>query len=428
MNDKIRYAIVGLGYRSHLYIKALASKYSATSELVAFCDVNQTRMNFANRVLRSEYDAEEVRTYKASDFDLMIKETQPDWVIVSSVDSTHDRYITRSMELGCDVITEKPMTIDVERCRRIVDTINKTGKQLKLTFNYRFAPFNTRIKELLEQMVIGEIYSVHFEWLLDINHGADYFRRWHRNKEKSGGLLVHKSCHHFDLINWWLNTSPEVVYARGGLRFYGSENAERRGVNAPSQRYHGEPASRQDPFAINLAGNPLLSSMYLEAEKEDGYIRDQNVFGRGIDIEDTIAVLVQYRDNAVLTYSLNAYLPWEGFCISFNGSMGRMEVNCVESIANNGNKNRLRRQVESQSIRVYPIMSEPYDVDVPIMHGGHYGGDEEMLKYLFNGEDYDPMNRIASHVDGAYSLMTGIAANQSLDSGRPVHVHELLNR
>ena len=59
---------------------------------------------------------------------------------------------------------------------------------------------------------------------------ADYFRRWHRDKRNSGGLLVHKATHHFDLINFWLGSAPELVMALGGLRFYGHENAQERGV------------------------------------------------------------------------------------------------------------------------------------------------------------------------------------------------------
>ena len=46
------------------------------------------------------------------------------------------------------------------------------------------------------------------EWLLDTRHGADYFRRWHRNKNNSGGLMVHKATHHFDLVNWWMIPTP----------------------------------------------------------------------------------------------------------------------------------------------------------------------------------------------------------------------------
>ena len=134
------------------------------------------------------------------------------------------------MELGYDVITEKPMTTDAKKAQEIVDTIEKTGRNLCVTFNYRYAPHSSKVRELLMQNVIGDITQVHFEWFLNTSHGADYFRRWHRDKRNSGGLLVHKSTHHFDLINFWLDSAPETVFAFGDLKFYGRENAEKRGI------------------------------------------------------------------------------------------------------------------------------------------------------------------------------------------------------
>src|SRR5687767_15253676 len=74
-----------------------------------------------------------------------------------------------------------------------------------------------------------QLSLVTVEYLLNTSHGADYFRRWHAQKENSGGLLVHKATHHFDLINWWLDAVPETVFAQGALAYYGRENAMRRG-------------------------------------------------------------------------------------------------------------------------------------------------------------------------------------------------------
>lgn len=72
-----------------------------------------------------------------------------------------------------------------------------------MTFNYRYAPHNTKVAEIIRSGAIGQVTSVHFEWMLNTQHGADYFRRWHRDRRNSGGLLVHKSTHHFDLVNFW---------------------------------------------------------------------------------------------------------------------------------------------------------------------------------------------------------------------------------
>ena len=78
-----------------------------------------------------------------------------------------------------------------------------------------------RIKELLLSGVIGEVASVDFHWYLDTSHGADYFRRWHAYMAYSGSLFVHKATHHFDLLNWYLESDPAEVFARGALRNYG---------------------------------------------------------------------------------------------------------------------------------------------------------------------------------------------------------------
>ena len=214
MNKK-RYAVVGTGGRSSMYIKALCTTYKDQAELVGFCDSNQARMDFYNRVfLKKECgNHPDVPTYKAPDFDRMIAETRPDVVIVTSMDRTHHQYTCRAMELGCDVISEKPMTIDAEKCQQIIDTQKRTGRHLTVTFNYRYAPRNSKVKEILQSGTVGDITSVHFEWLLDTNHGADYFRRWHRNKANCGGLMVHKAAHHFDLVNWWLGSEPVTVFA-----------------------------------------------------------------------------------------------------------------------------------------------------------------------------------------------------------------------
>ncbi|WP_424474800.1 Gfo/Idh/MocA family protein [Oceanobacillus kimchii] len=421
------YALVGTGGRAEFFYGAIARDFKETAKLVAFCDINTTRMNYANQLLTKKYNHPEIPSYKSNDFETMIKKEKPDTVIVTSIDRTHHHYIIQSLELGCDVITEKPMTTDVEKCKQIMDTIHRTKNQVRVTFNYRYAPHNTKIKELISSDVIGEVYSVNFEWALDTQHGADYFRRWHRDKRNSGGLLVHKATHHFDLVNFWLGTTPETVYALGDLRFYGRENAESRGITNFYQRAHQNERAINDPFAIKLEANSHLKAMYLEAEYEDGYHRDQSVFGDGISIEDTLGVLIKYKSKAILNYSLNAYMPWEGFIVVFNGSKGRLEVQVREqSYINSGGSKTDEGKVREKSIRVLPMFGKPYDVEVKEEKGGHGGGDPLLLNDLFGQSKEDKFNRSASHTDGATSILTGIAGNMSINTGLPVRVDDLL--
>ncbi|KAM7215952.1 putative oxidoreductase [Rhypophila decipiens] len=443
---KKRYALVGTGGRASFFYSAITSKYAATSVLVGLCDTNQTRLDYANS--RLPYN---IPTYKATDFDYMISETDPDEVIITTIDRTHHTYIIRALELGKSVITEKPMTIDVPRCLSIFSAVNHASTsfpekkpKVRVTFNYRYAPHNTKIYQLLSTGAIGTVTSVHFEWMLNTSHGADYFRRWHRDKRNSGGLLVHKSTHHFDLVNFWLQTTPLSVYATGDLRFYGKENAESRGITRSKSRTYGTKPSSEDgeeaKFDLDMEKMPALKEMYLAAEHEDGYYRDQSVFGDGISIEDTMSLLVRYKSGAAMTYSLTAYAPWEGFRVSFNGTGGRLEVEIVEnSYVNSGGEQGEEGKLEKRKIVLRKLFEKPVEVEIEDSEGAHGGGDEVLLEDLFGqgaggesgdsegkGLKVDEYRRAASHVDGAASILTGIAANRSIATGKVVFVDDLL--
>ena len=424
---KKKYVQVGTGGRARMFYEAIATTYKDRAELLAFCDLSPTRMKYANKMMTETYGAPAAKEYYYTDFEKMLDEIKPDTVIVTTVDRTHHDYIIRAMEKGCDVISEKPMTIDEKKAQAIIDCQKRTGKNLRVTFNYRYAPHQTKIRELIMDGVLGEVYSVHFEWLLNIVHGADYFRRWHRNKLNSGGLLVHKSTHHFDLVNFWLGSLPDTVFAMGDLNFYGMKNAERRGVTNFYYRAHGSEAAKGDPFAIDMENNPVLKALYLDAEADSGYIRDRSVFSDDISIEDTMGVMVRYKNNTILTYSLNAYMPWEGYNVMFNGSKGRLEVNVIEqSYINAGGDKGLEGAVIGKKLVMHPMFGKPYDVPFTEGKGGHGGGDVVMLEDIFGSPEPDRFKRAASHVDGAYSILTGIAANKSIASGEPVKVKDLI--
>lgn len=423
---KKKYVLVGCGSRARVFYEAVAATYKETSEIAAFCDLSPTRMDYANSIIVG-LGAQAAPTYKHTDFDKMIAEIKPDCVIVTSVDRTHDYYIIRAFELGCDVITEKPMTIDEEKAQNIIDAQKKYGKSLRVTFNYRYASHNTKIRELIMNDTIGDVFSVHFEWLLDTKHGADYYRRWHRNKLNSGGLLVHKSTHHFDLVNFWLGDAPKRVFAMGDLRFYGMKNAEMRGTTEFYDRSHGNEAAKNDPFSIDLAAADDMKAMYLDAERDSGYIRDRSVFSDDVAIEDVMGVLVRYNKGAILTYSLNSYLPWEGFNVVFNGSKGRIELKLIEKSYISGADDMVHYgETAKEDLWVYPMFEPPYKVDIPKSEGGHGGGDPLLMNDIFGIPGHDPFKRAASHIDGAMSILTGIAANKSIASGLPVDIAGLI--
>jgi predicted dehydrogenase len=422
-----RYAIVGLGSRHELYQDGIEKTHARWAELVALCDSNPGRVELA-RQRSSRNGAPAPSGYLATDFGRMLRERRPDVVIVTTSDASHHDYLIKAMEAGCDVITEKPMTTDAEKCRQILDASRRTGRRCRVTFNYRYSPPRSQVKDLLMSGEIGEVLSVDFHWLLNTHHGADYFRRWHAEKKNSGGLFVHKSTHHFDLVNWWLGAVPVEVVATGKRQFYTPEMARRMGLSGPHERCRTCPEKDRCGFYFDLAASPSLKSLYLENETHDGYWRDRCVFRPGIDIEDTLNALVTYDTGATLSYSLNAFNAWEGYTIAFNGTKGRIEHSVVESVYVNGTETVQGGVAkDGVKIRIIPLRGAGYQIEPGSAEGDHGGGDRLMLEDIFPPEPAaDKYLRAADERAGACSILVGIAANRSLETNAKVRVADLI--
>ena len=181
-----RYLVIGLGSRARMFVDALAGIHREGNHLVGFCDISATRMRYAAKQLTEQFGTPEVPHFHADDLELAITTTNATHVIICSPDSTHAEYAVRAMRLGCDVICEKPIATTHEGCAAVLETARKTGRQFRLTFNYRWSPGVSQVRELIARGAIGRVRTVHFEYKLDLRHGADYFRRWHSDKALSG--------------------------------------------------------------------------------------------------------------------------------------------------------------------------------------------------------------------------------------------------
>ncbi|HEY4203225.1 MAG TPA: Gfo/Idh/MocA family oxidoreductase [Devosiaceae bacterium] len=422
----MKYAIVGTGGRHQMYRTAIAANYGNRHSLVALCDANAKRAELSAQWV-SDNTNRQVPTYSDVEFDRMIAEQKPDVVVVTTPDFTHNKYITAALRAGCDVMTEKPMTVNMEKLKEILDVQRETGRSVTVTFNYRYTPARTQIKDLLMKGTIGEVTAVDFRWYLDRVHGADYFRRWHRYKEKSGGLLVHKSTHHFDLMNWWLSSTPKRVNAMGRRAFYTPEMAIELGLAGHGPRCHGCPVAEKCDFRLDLDNDAALKALYLDAESDDGYLRDKCVFADDITIEDTMQVQVEYANRTTMNYTLQAYSPWEGLEIKFRGTKGDITHRHVEVHGVFGGK-RERPDGEAMTTEIHLAGQEPQQIEVWHGTGDHGGADPVMLGYLFDADNVEPdrYDRSSNQVMGAWSILSGIAANGSLASGQVVDVDALL--
>jgi predicted dehydrogenase len=423
---RLKLALVGTGSRGiSFWGKRIVDNYKDITEFVGLCDINPGRLENAKSYMG-------VNCPVFSDFDEMIAKSKPDLVMVTTVDSTHDKFIIRAMELGCNVLTEKPMTTDEVKARAILAAEKKYGKKLIVGFNYRYGTLFSAIKEQLAKNTIGKMTSVDFHWYLNTSHGADYFRRWHGERDKGGTLLVHKATHHFDLLNWFIDSDPVEVVAFGSLEHYGKNN-KFRGANCRNCAY-----TSQCKFYWDITKDRNMFRLYAENEKYDGYIRDNCLWRNNIDIFDKMAVQIKYANGVQVSYSLTTYSPYEGWRIAFNGTEGRLES--WEDIPW-----RMKEQVD-QAARHAAEMNQAgggpsrYDeiflqknfnreyemIKIETARGGHGGGDQKLQDKIFRNPDMaDPYKHSAGSRDGLMSAIVGIAARKSIDEGRIVKIEEL---
>jgi predicted dehydrogenase len=406
LDRKMKLVLVGTGIRGlSMWGRDVVKAYSDRVEFVGLSDINEGRIQLGKAYL-------EVDCPLYLDFDQMLRETSPDVVIVTTMDSTHHEFIIKGLNAGMHVITEKPMTTDELKVQAILDAERLSGKQVLVTFNYRYSPHRQKLYELLQEGAIGKVTSVDFHWYLDTSHGADYFRRWHGIQAHSGSLLVHKATHHFDLLNWWINSDPEEVFAYGSLEFYGKNGPFR------SKSCRGCPHASSCDFYWDITKNEYLTKLYVDNEKYDGYLRDGCVFREEIDSFDKMAVQIRYKNKVQVSYSLTTYSPYEGYRIAFNGTEGRLEAWIKES--------QPWEEKNEDELVLVKNFGERSIIAVPHGLGGHGGGDTRLKDKLFlDPNQADPWRQSAGSRDGAMSCLIGIAARHSIEQGKPIQIQDL---
>lgn len=403
-SKKTRVALVGTGTRGiNMWGQNLQKNYAEHLEFVGLCDINPGRLAYGKKYIGCDCPI-------FTDFEEMMKTVKPDTLIVTTVDATHHEFIIKGMEMGANVITEKPMTTDEQKCQAILDVEKRTGKKVTVTFNYRYSPHRQKIYQLLREGAIGDIVSCDFHWYLDIYHGASYFRRWHGLRDKGGTLLVHKSTHHFDLLNWWLDSEPEEVFAYGDLEFYGKNNEFRH--------THCRPCPHKNNCDFYWEIDDYHQKLYADHEQHDGYLRDGCVWRNEIDIYDKMSAQIKYANNIHVSYSLTTHSPYEGYRIAFNGTKGRLEAWIKE------------RQPwvaeEYDEIQITENFGDTQYIQVKHARGGHGGGDVRMLNKVFvNPAEKDEFKQSAGSRDGAMSILIGIAARKSIEEQKSVKIGEL---
>ena len=400
---------------------------SAHGDVVGIVDPDQRRVEQFNAELLPA-GRPPVPWFDPGDTDRMFTELKPDAVIVTSPDHTHVDYILAALARDVDVITEKPMVTTADQAARVLSAEQESQGSVRVTHNLRYTPRHRRIKELIRAGAVGRPVHVLLEYHVDIRHGASYFLRWNRLRARSGGLSVHKSTHHLDLVSWWLDDAPERVFALGGRYYYGSDSPHRP-RDADQIPYEGAALREHDPYFQAQLGSGTFPSetgdrgglFGLRYAHEYPAGADRYLYDDEIDIEDTYTALVGYPGGAALSYSIGFSSPWEGYRVVVNGTHGQLES--MSGRLPGG------EPLPGGGVIVHRPLFGPADTIRPeAAHGGHDGADPMLRRDLFVGPSAlsTDLGLVASSIEGAQAVAAGEAIWRSIAESRPVDVAELL--
>ncbi len=429
-----RYALCGLSLRGlyHFLLPLLGQSpegcdYRASSQVVGILDIDRERVE----AFRQRYGVEIPFFPAEGGAAAMIAQARPDVLLVAGPDHTHYEHILAGLRAGLRVVAEKPAVIDSAQMQTVLRAEREGGGRLVVAHNYRYAAIFRKVRALLREGALGRITNVEFAYNLDTSHGASYFHRWNRVRACSGGLSVHKSVHHLDLVQWLVEASPEVVFAFGARNYYGP-----RGAHRPLGR-EGEPLSlvetrRACPYfrkhfaSKGIAPEERMRQRWsaFDLPYTAQYPHDTYLYDEEIDIEDTYSAVVRYANGASLAYSCNFSTPLEGFTLALNGTEGRLET---AHLTNPDPTGLSRAYAPEARIRLMPLFGEPREFLLNT-EGGHGGADPLIRRDLFLGPDAESLalGLAADSYAGALAIATGEGIWRSIAEERPYHIAELL--
>ena len=420
--QKKRYVVCGVSSRAiYMYIGPMLRQFKHCAELVGMLDIDPLRFQVCKDAVP---EAKDVPEYMAADFDKMMAETKPDAVLVVCMDRFHVEYIVRGLGYDVDVISEKPMTTNTADALKVMEAEKKSKGNVICTFNYRYNPVHSKIREMIVDGKIGRVTHVDLNWYIDIKHGSSYFHRWNRMRENSGSLSIHKASHHFDLVNWWVDGVPEYVHAFGALNHYGPN-----GVFNPSRKdgRHCNECEEKMQCPYKARWTTRSSSIFAKDDHINAfegtkklfttYRPDMCMFDSEINIHDTFIANIKYRNGVLLNYSANFSTPYEGYSLAFNGTHGRIET--MEFCGAAGAALPNPYPAGGQFIDYFPIFEGRERINIVKREGGHGGGDSAIHEDIFLGED--PARKfdiLAKSVDGLRAISIGDAVYESIMDGQ----------
>jgi len=310
----------------------------------------------------------------------LVNDDRVDWVMIASWNCFHKRHAIAAFEAGKHVFCQKPLAINLEDCVAMHKAWKKSGVMFNIGFTLRYAAHYRKIKQLLEQGVVGDIVSMEFNETLDFNHGGYIMGDWRRLTEYAGTHLLEKCCHDVDLVNWMVGSRAARVASFGGLNFFRPENA--RHIKRIGKDKQGRPPFQSWGGLFNL--NPFTSDK---------------------DIVDNQVAIIEFA----------------------NGARAAFHTNCNAGIIERrmyilGTEGALRADLATGSIETRRVGFDTKIEKAPTgARGGHGGGDPVLAKELVASMLRGKRPSVGLE-EGMAASLTCFAIDRAMETGRVVDV------
>lgn len=399
-------AIIGLGNRGGVYAKNMAKNEKV--KIVSVCDVKQSELDRAHDVYGV---AKENLFLDENEF---FKEKRADILFITTMDEMHFRQTVKALDLGYDIVLEKPVSPVYEECKAIAEHAKKTGRKVVICHNLRYTPFYQRFKKIISEGLIGEVVSMEQAENVGYAHYMSSFIRgkWH-NEAESSPILLQKTCHDMDIIYWLLGKKCEQLSSVGKLAYYTEACAPKESTprckDCPIQgcwhdarvHYTTWPGELQMPYGTPEDKETVLK--YL-----DGVDYGKCVYHMNNDVCDRQTVNLQFEDGVTANLLLHAFANGTHRITKVYGTEGMISGRLESGIV---------------TLERYDGTKTVYDVNKEILDkSGHLGGDSKLVldvvDYFVDGT---PALGLSFVDDSIYSHKLVFEAEKSRKTGEWVN-------
>ena len=341
-----------------------------------------------------------------------LREGEVDALFLTAYENVRAELFPLAVDTGAHLYMEKGISADLEGARNVVAAMErlKPGQKAFMGFNLRHYPPLVQAKRVIDEGRLGRLLYVQYTETLRFRHGSSFYTRLHRDVRNSGGMLVTKACHDFDMLGHLIGARPDRVFSAQYRQMFGKGGPEAR------ERCHTCDRTLECDFdRMRRMGNRAMkryyAKVYLDDDRAstDGYIPDICIWRDDTELRDLSHMLFEYENEVSATYSQALFSPRGNRVVKAFGDEGSLEF---------GEKDRSVIVTDRWGGQTETIVSSP-------VGDGHGGSDTGVIDAFFRciRQDAEPVSTIA---DGVWALATAYAAYESRDTERWVKVRPIV--